>query len=428
MKCHLFTKKTGCLERFGQGYGDAESIQYSRPSCAWHHMQSNRLAETIRIHSWGTNAVQGKGARGPGQLNFRGTLCQLTLTAVLPENSINKYGAYLSLQGGPYMAGYGSGFATDMADHRRETMTVGCTILPSSAKRNCTVKLIPPTGYALDDRFIANSLYVDFFTVDPDRIQQLKTMYQLTPNKRMYVDLVHHWKRCTTEELDEKAAAAPAAIPTNQQNSISNSKERVVGTNIVDDRVVFGPTEYSLAQLNGNDAYFEVDYRTYFIESVTGIDYEVVVGKQVAEMSTNGKSRSSFKKKRTPLTVFFAKEPKDFYLGIDCDYDPKDKTASTCIPPTDLKLNGTKVCKGYVCRGSVRGLDPKQQYFLWVSYPRYLDPSNNDLESSRKKFKTPYATEMVMVKAWAQKWSLGKVQVNPNPTRSLSPNPLLEGS
>ncbi len=372
-------------------------------------MQTQQLLETIRIHSWGTNAVQGKYARGPGQLNFRGTFCELTLTAILPENSIDKYGAYLNIQGGPMISGAGSGYATDMADHRRETISLGCTIVPGSKTRQCSVKLIPPRGYALDQRFVDNSLYVDFFTVDPVRIHQLRTTHQLTPNQRMYVDLVHQWKRCSPEELKP----APKPTQTTPQTSTNNNKNNVdlIGKNIVNDRVVFGPTEFSLADLDGWNAYFEVDYRTYFIEAVTGVDYEVVVGQKLPEIYPNekGGGGASSKKRRTPLTVFFAKEPKDFYLGISCDYDPKDKTGTECIPPTALKLNGTKLCEGFTCKGSLRGLDPKQQYFLWVSYPRYLDPSNKDLDSSKKKMKSPYATEMVTVNMWAKEWSLGKV-------------------
>ncbi|KAG7671616.1 hypothetical protein NADE_000741 [Nannochloris sp. 'desiccata'] len=408
LKCHLFTNSTICLERYGgEGYSNENYSGKSRPSCAWHHMQTQRLLETIRIHSWGTNAVQEKYARGPGQLNFRGSLCRLSITAVLPENSINKYGAYLSLQGGPYMAGFGSGSAVDMSDHRRETMTEGCTILPGAGRRNCTVKLVPPVGYALDQRFIDNSLYVNFFVIDPERLNQLRTRRELTPNKRMYVDLVQQWKRCSPEELDRVAAAKLKPAPSSQN---SNTKEELMGKNLVDDQIVFGPTEYSLTDLSGWDPYFQVDYRTYFITAVTGIDYEVAVGKKVVEYDPRtGAAQSPSSKEKTPLTVFFAEEPEDFYLGLDCKYDPMDKTKTTCIPPTKFKVNGTKVCEGFKCKGSLRGLDPKKEYFLWISYPRYLDPGNYSLVSSKKKITSPYATEMVTIKAWAHEWSLGKV-------------------
>jgi hypothetical protein len=385
-------------------------MQQSRPSCAWHHLQQHRLVETIRIASWGTNAVQGKFARGPGQLDFRGTLCQLTITGVLPDNSRNKYGAYFSLQGGPFMADFGGGFATDMSDHRRETMAMGCTVLARSPNRNCTIHLTPPQGYALDQRFVNNSLSVEFFTVDPVRIQQLrKKPYELTPNTRTYADLIHTWKRCPPSPVTP-TNTLPLPPPPPAKNSYI-----IDGTDVVNDKVVFGPTEYSF---NGQeDVYFVVDYRTYFIKAVTGVDYHVVVGKALENSSLPSSSSSTGKPgkklKRTPLTVFFAQEPKDFYLGIDCNHDKTDKTGNTCIPPTELKLKQASVCEGFVCKGSIRGLDPKQQYFLWISYPRYLDPSNNDLESAPNKYKIPYATEMVEVHVIAKDWKLGKFSSEP---------------
>jgi hypothetical protein len=369
-------------------------------------MQSKQLVETIRIHSWGTNAIQGIYARGPGQLSFRGSLCKLTLTAVLPEKSIDKYGAYLHLQGGPMIAGAGSGYAVDMVDHRRETMTLACTILPGSKTRSCTVELVPPKGSTLDQRFIGNSLYVDFFTIDEERIDQLTTMKQLTPKNRMYVDLVHQWKRCTPEELKpETTTSTPAATATTPPSKPSSSNKNNIdaGKMLVHDRVVFGPTEFSITDLPDKDHYFIVDYRTYFFEAVTGIDFQVVVGKTISNNDT------STSKKKTPVTVFFAKEPKDFYLGLDCDFDPKDSSGSSCIPPTDLRLKGTKVCEGYDCKGSLRGLDPKKQYFLWVSYPRYIDPSNSKLQYSKKKLKSEYTTELVTVTVFANDWKLGRV-------------------
>lgn len=403
LKCHLFTNKTICLERYGgKGYYDNEysSSGKSRPSCAWRHMQTQRLIETIRVHSWGSNAIQRKFARGPGQLGFRGSLCRLLLTAVLPENSFKKYGAYLSLQGGPYMAyDYQVGAAREMQDSFRGMLTEGCTILPGALRRNCTVKLVPPVGYALDQRFVDNSLYVDFFINDPKRITQLRTTSELSLSKRLYVDLVMQWKRCTPEERTRVAAGTPSSQNgKNQKKKKKKKKEDLVGKNLVHDSVVFGPTEYSLGDL-GKDSYYIVDYRTYFLTAVTGIDYEVAVGKKVVGSS----------KKKTPLTVFFAEEPKKFYLGIDCKFDPKDKKGKTCIPPTKLRLKGTKVCKGLSCKGSVRALNPQKEYFLFVSYPRYRDPGNYKLQSSKKKMQIPFTTEMVTVKAWAHDWKLGKV-------------------
>jgi hypothetical protein len=398
-------------------------------------MQTQRLLETIRIHSSGENAFQDKFARGPGQLNFRGSLCRLSLTAVLPENSLNKYGAYLSLQGGPYMGSNEFGVAREMENHRRESMIQGCTILPGAQRRNCTLKFTPPVGYALDRRFVDNSLYVDFFTVDPERMHQLRTTRKLTPNKKIYVDLKMQWKRCTPEELVATKVATQKATPSSHiinRNNAKNNNNRaeedlLLGKILVDDTVVFGPTEYSLAILPDKDTYYTVDYRTYFITAVTGVDYEVSINNNViVEYNNSPKtaaaqrrviiSSPSKKRKFTPLTVFFAKEPTDFYLGLDCQFDRKDKTNTTCIPPRNYKLKGTKVCEGLNCKGSLRGLDPKQEYVLWVSYPRYNEPGNWALNYSKKKMKSPYTTEMVTVKAWAHGWSLGKVNTTTTTT------------
>lgn len=375
-KCQLLTTEIGCLARYGRGFGKMRT-DFTRPSCVWHNELSKEMVETMRLTSWGTNPGQGKLSRGAGALNFRHSFCQLTVKATLPAGAKNKYTAYLSFFGGPYVADWKYEELAGMSKSRRETTASGCTIRSDTPNLSCTINYQPPMGYAKDERFYNNSLAVDFFLTDPSRIAQIKKSREVIASQRMSVDLELKWKRCG----DVKPASGSPV------------------SEIVNDQVVFGPTEFAL---EGNPLdvwkYYMVSYRTYFVKQVSGIDYEVSV---MSKKSLDVPSRAI-----TPLTVFVGQVTNDFYYDIDCN---PGKETDTCLPPTEMRVKNSTVCTGTFCKGSVRGLDPKKSYILWVSYPAYLDPGNYPLNYRNEKAKTTYATQLVRTRMWAQTWQLGKL-------------------
>ena len=376
-KCRLLKSKTDCLARYGKDATTDGKHDYSRPSCVWHHLRKKDMVESYRMTSWGSNAMVSRFATGAGRLKFRGTLCRLTVTATLPNNSLNAYGAYISLEGGPrYSLQYSS---NDMSEPGRDATITGCAILPASEDRSCKVSIVPPVGYAKDRRFRNSSLNIDFFTTDPNRIYQLKTNQQLSPSKTMVVDVNYKWNRCPK-----------AVIATLNSTQVP----------IVDDTIVFGPTDFSLKGLplsTQMKQYYMVSYRTYTIINVTEVRWKVEVGDLLDEADLEA----------TPLTVFLAQQRRGFYFGFDCaDKDPDDNTM--CLPPRDYRVKGTPVCVGTVCQGSAGGLNPKEQYVLFVSYPTYRDPLQYNASFSQQRIVTPYTREEVHVRLWAVDWSLGK--------------------
>lgn len=323
--------------------------------------------------------MQSRFINGPGRLKFRGTLCRLVVTATLPPSSQDKYGAYISLEGGPrYTIEYDT---TDMSEPGRDASIMGCTISPNSSSRSCRLIIMPPAGFAKDIRFMNNSLTVDFFVTDQSRIDQLKTDHQLTPKNRMTIDINYSWNRCPAAVL---ASVDSTTVP------------------IVDDTVIFGPTDFSLKGLplyTSMRQYYMVSYRTYTVRDVTDLEWKVDVGPSLDDPPKNA----------TDLTVFLAQQRPGFYFGFDCnDRDPED--TDVCIPPRDFRVKGTPVCVGTECSGSVKGLDAKLEYVLFVSYPTYRDPAQYQLSFAREKTVSPYATEEVHVRMWARAWKLGKLQ------------------
>ena len=350
---------------------------FTRPSCVWHQELPKEMRETLRLTSWGTNPGQGKYAVGAGALRFRHSFCELRINATLPAGAKDKYTAYLSFFGGPYVSDWEYDEWSGMSRSRRESTTYGCNILADSPKRSCSFVYKPPVGYATDLRFFNNSFSVDFFTTDKIRISQIRKTRELSVNYRMAVEIELRWIKCPP--------AQPATPAISQ---------------IVDDQVIFGPTNFAL-EGNPLDSwkYYLVAFRTYYVKQVSGFDYQVDI---LSKKSLDVPSRAV-----TPLTVFVGHVSNDFYYDIDCN---PSREAYMCVPPTNMRLRNSTVCTGTSCQGSVRGLDPKKSYVLWVSYPSYIDPGNYGLNYRTSKMTSQYSTELVRTKIWAQSWELGPVK------------------
>lgn len=396
-KCHLLKTEAQCLSRYGRGFPPSDepgaAQEGARPSCIWRTGSltgSGDVREAVRIHSWGSGSGQSRKARGPGKFNFRGSLCRVTVTAVLPPASSKKWGAYVSLGGGPMP--YSIAESEDLSETLKQAIYGGCFIAPGDARRSCSFTLEPPPRYARDYRFVNNSMNVGFFLTDAHRIAQLtgadpragaNAPRELSPANRVFVDLKTHWHSCgastTTPKTTKKAPL------------------------MVDDSVVFGPTDFSLEDypFSGRHprAYFSVPNRAYLLSDVSGLDFEV-------KAMPLGPS-----KKPANLTVFVAEENGDFSFSTGCITAPGKP--GFCAPPVQYRVAGSAVCRGAVCRGSLRGLNPSMQHFLYVSYPDYPDPIDYEANFKRTKLKAVYPPLRVSVKAWARRWELGPVVRDP---------------
>lgn len=395
-KCQLFKTEARCLARYGRGFPPADepgaSDEGARPSCVW---RTGSLAgpgdvrEAVRIHSWGSGSGQSRSARGPGKFNFRGSLCRVTVTAALPPSSAGKYGAYVSLGGGPLT--YTVAESEDLSETLKQAIYGGCTVAPGDARRSCSFTLEPPPRYARDYRFVNNSMNVGFFLTDGRRVAQLTggadpraaaaAPRELSPANRVFVDLKMRWHSCAAPKSQAPASKKPPLM--------------------VDDTVLFGPTDFSLEDYPFKSrrprAYFSVPNRAYHLSEVSGVDWEVkaaAVGAPGSKLPAN-------------LTVFVAQDDDFFSFSTDCEPAPGKR--GVCVPPTRLRVAGSGVCRGATCRGSLRGLDPYRKYILYVSYPTFPDPLDYEANFKRAKLKPEYPTMRVAVKAWAHRWELGPV-------------------
>ena len=416
--------------------------------------------------------------RGPGKINFRDNLCEVTVTATVPPESRGKYGVYAAINGGPTSQDYT--FMKDLRDPRRLAVMSGCSVSSQAASRSCSMKFAAPTGYAADERFMNNSLSVNFFVSDPARVALLTSTGQLTPNTRVYVDIVYQWHSCSvagssigTGTGGNTTSSSPSKVPdrssahkpithhqrgllakkkssslsshSNKNSNNKNNKNKKPTSSshhhhnnnknhtnhtstpltpasttprLIDDAVIFGATPFSLQRFSSFThsarQYTAITYRLYILQSITGAQWEV----SVAGHPGATKQGKGGKGPTTPITVFLASTSGNFSFDSGCIPNAADKSNATCLPPASIKVpTSSKLCaSASVCRGLASALDPTSSYYLVVSYPAYLNPGKDGVNFKAGPIKLPYATQEVRVKVWAKNWVLGRVHPASNGT------------
>jgi len=146
-KCNTKLTITDCLAATA-----FKAANYSQ-SCVWRQYHTSSIVETQDFSTTKTNVFV------PG-LNYGNTLCGLHATVSLWPSSKNRWGAAVRLQGGPWDTTISNGYESP----RMPAMSAGCVMSTRIGKNNCTMTVVPPTGYAAQPQFQYSAYSMDFFT------------------------------------------------------------------------------------------------------------------------------------------------------------------------------------------------------------------------------------------------------------------------
>jgi len=292
-------------------------------------------------------------------LDYRGSICGLSLTLKLPSQARGKWGMNFRLAGGPSSI---NDFSTLLNPGVSMTSS-GCTV-GKGAPSKCTAEIVAPEGYALTPAFKKNAAIMDFFTSDLKLIDQWRKNGSLSPANALSFEMTATFKRCRPN----KYPVSPGAIT---------------------DRTWFGRTSYNLFD-NKQRGTFLQTYRAYRLANVSGADWQVSVGKALTAGS------------KTHLAVMVLREADYLKWSNDC------KKTKSCAPPFTRAIRGTS-CQGLKCNGRVRHLGGRTGvYRLIVAYPEVCSVDNPACYTLNKPqtLSTAFAKELVSVAVQPKEWVL----------------------
>jgi len=344
--CRARANETSCM----QGY--AFRTANLTATCIWHHLTDTRVIDRQIVHARrGRVAIVG--------LNYKGTICSNSVSAMLPKSSSGAWGTYMRMISGPQNTSQWD----DSVFSEDSFVASGCTA-GQGATKTCKMKATAPQGHARSPAFESNAIVMDFSTTDKARIEQFNTFQRLLFPSRLIFKLEIEGTRCTNP--NRYPAEGPAIL----------------------DKVAFGPSDY---MLDGNPShYFLRTYKAYKVVNVTGIDWSVNVTKSMVKSG-----------KKTKMTVMLMRES-DYINWAE------NECTTNCTPPVAYALPNS-VCSGVLCSGRIRGLGPVTgAYRLLVSYPEIASVNWDSTYSNTAPTMIwpKYKKQMVNVEIWPKSWSL----------------------
>ena len=274
-------------------------------SCLWRVVSSNKIQDTYYAKTkWNAFA---------GFFMNTNSVVGTSLKVTLPASAKGKLGIEAQLYTGDeslcqdaWLIG-SPGWAPSSASR-----CIAGSYLKYDEPQSCTVKFIPPAGYALVSPYKCSQYYFELASAGNN---DLPSAYD-----GLLEDFV-------TLRFDRVMYTKPQRA-----------------TPIIDSRFTFGPSY--LGSYESVPYYFVANGNNFLLTNISGADWTVEVEKNLGSPSN--------------LTVFLMESEARRKWKDSCD------AGDTCSLPTELAIK-VPVCNDVFCSGSVRGLKKDAQYTLIVA-------------------------------------------------------------